>query len=130
MKRYPFNGTYAPAFTTIHGLYARNLEFENGYPWNMAPSWRASAEKVDMTTRYNFVSTNDITGGNSGSPMIDANANLVGIAFDGNVEQLPNQFVFSTEAGRTVAVHSSGILEALKSVYDAQALLSEILGES
>jgi hypothetical protein len=130
VKRYPYNGTYAPAFTTIHGLYARNLEFEDGSPWNMAPSWQAAAGRVDMTTRYNFVSTNDITGGNSGSPMIDADANLVGIAFDGNIEQLPNQFLFSTETGRTVAVHSAGILEALRSVYDAQALLSEILGES
>jgi hypothetical protein len=80
-----------------------------------------------MSKPLNFVSTNDITGGNSGSPMIDRNARIVGIAFDGNIEQLPNQFVFRTEAGRTVAVHSAGILEALRNVYQAQSLVDELL---
>ena len=80
-----------------------------------------------MSKPLDFVSTNDITGGNSGSPMIDRDARVVGIAFDGNVEQLPNEFVFRTVTGRTVAVHSAGILEALRSVYRADYLVEELL---
>jgi V8-like Glu-specific endopeptidase len=76
-----------------------------------------------------FVSTNDITGGNSGSPIIDREARIIGLAFDGNVEQLPNEYVFRTETGgRTVAVHSGGILEALRAVYQAEALVNELTG--
>ena len=82
-----------------------------------------------MDTPLNFVTTNDITGGNSGSPMIDRDGRVVGIAFDGNTEQLPNQFLFRTYAGRTVGVHAAGITEALRSVYGATELLVELLGE-
>ena len=82
-----------------------------------------------MLAPVDFVSTVDITGGNSGSPLIDRQARIVGLAFDGNVGQLPNEYVFRTETGgRTVAVHASGILEALRSIYQAQELLDELLG--
>lgn len=128
VKRYQYNGTYAPAWTTIYGLYARASEFKNQMPWTMPDSWWQAIDRVELATPLNFVSTNDITGGNSGSPVIDADARIVGIAFDGNVEAFPNEFLFAAENGRTVSVHSSGILEALRSVYRAQALVDEILG--
>ncbi|MFO7588125.1 MAG: S46 family peptidase [Gemmatimonadota bacterium] len=130
VKRYAYNGTFAPAATTIYGFYARATEFGNQMPWTMPESWWAAISRVNMSTPINFVSTNDITGGNSGSPVIDADARIVGIAFDGNVEAFPNEFLFASENGRTVSVHSAGIIEALRSVYRAEALVNEILGSN
>jgi hypothetical protein len=125
---YPYNGTVAPPVTTFYGLYARAAEFRNAEPWTLPAAFARRRDGLDMSVPLNFVSTNDITGGNSGSPMIDRDGRIVGIAFDGNIEQLPNEFVFRTGAGRTVAVHSAGIIEALRSVYQAQALVDELLG--
>jgi hypothetical protein len=130
VKRYPYNGTYAAAFTTLHGLYERARAFDGEMPWTLPDAFAEARGRVDMATPFNFVSTNDITGGNSGSPVIDRDARVVGIAFDGNIEQLPNEFVFSVAAGRTVSVHSAGILEALRSVYRAEALVRELIGVS
>ena len=130
VARYQFNGTYAPAQTSIYGLYGRSEEFDNEMPWELAPAFDAARDAVDMSAPINFVSTNDITGGNSGSPVIDQEARWVGIAFDGNVESLPNEFLFAAENGRTVSVHSAGITEALRNVYDAQELLDELLSGS
>ncbi|HSJ05724.1 MAG TPA: S46 family peptidase [Longimicrobiales bacterium] len=127
---YPYNGTVAPYKTTYYGLYARAAEFDDRDPWTLPKAFAERRDSIDMTVPINFVSTNDITGGNSGSPMIDREGRIVGIAFDGNIEQLPNEFVFRTENGRTVGVHSAGILEALRSVYQAHALVSELLGSS
>jgi hypothetical protein len=126
---YPFNGTMAPPFTSIFGLYERANNFDDEMPWTLPRPFAERRADVDMATYYNFVSTNDITGGNSGSPMIDREGRIVGIAFDGNIEQLPNEFLFSTVAGRTVGVHSAGILEALRSVYRTHALLQELVGD-
>ncbi len=128
VKRYQFNGTYAPAQTSIYGLYGRAVEFDNEMPWELAPAFEEARGDVDMSVPFNFVSTNDITGGNSGSPVIDREARWVGIAFDGNVESLPNEFLFAAPNGRTVSVHSAGITESLKSVYNAEELLDELLG--
>jgi hypothetical protein len=125
---YPYNGTVAPAKTTFYGMYARAADFDGRMPWTLAESFARRRGAINMSAAVNFVSTNDITGGNSGSPVIDREARVVGIAFDGNVEQLPNEFVYRTEAGRTVAVHSAGILEALRSVYQAHTLVAELLG--
>jgi len=128
VERYRYNETFAPAQTSIYGFYARATEFNNEMPWTMPDSWWAARDRVDMSVPINFVSTNDITGGNSGSPVIDRDARLVGIAFDGNPESLPNEFFFAAENGRTVSVHSAGIIEALESVYEMDALVREILG--
>ncbi len=128
VERYRYNETFAPATTSIYGFYARATEFNNEMPWTMPDSWWEAEDEIDMSVPINFVSTNDITGGNSGSPVIDRDAQLVGIAFDGNPESLPNEFFFAAENGRTVSVHSAGIIEALISVYNMDALVEEILG--
>lgn len=127
MAGYPYNGTQAPAKTTFYGMYGRSADFDNRMPWTLPESFARRRGALDLSLPLNFVTTNDITGGNSGSPLIDRQARVVGIAFDGNIEQLPNEFLFRTETGgRTVAVHSVGIMEALRQIYRANALVDEL----
>ncbi len=126
---YPYNGTVAPAYTTIFGLYARSAEFQDKDPFTLAPTWASRRASVDMSKYLDQVSTNDITGGNSGSPLIDQQGRIVGLVFDSNIEALPSNFIFPIENGRTVAVHTAGITEALRSVYQATALLKELTGQ-
>jgi hypothetical protein len=126
---YPYNGTEAPYKTTFYGMFGRSADFDDRMPWQLPESFSRRRGALDLALPLNFVSTNDITGGNSGSPMIDRQARVVGIAFDGSIEQLPNEFLFRTETGgRTVAVHSVGIVEALRQVYRANALVDELIG--
>ena len=126
VKGYPYNGTIAPPNTTFFGMYGRSAEFDNKSPFDLPPKFAQSRAAVNMSTALDFVSTNDITGGNSGSPVIDKEARVVGVAFDGNIESLPNEFLYRNETARTVSVHSAGILEALRSIYKADALLREL----
>ena len=126
VERYSYNGTFAPPVTTLYGLFARSAEFGNEDPWTLPERWLEARDDIDLSTPFNFVSTNDITGGNSGSPLIDRDGRLVGIAFDGNVESFPNEFLFAAPTGRTVSVHSAGILEVLRAVYVADQLVDEL----
>jgi hypothetical protein len=127
IKDFPYNGTIAPPFTTFYGLYDRFYSFDEKYPWSLPDEWKNPPANFDLSVPVNFVATNDIVGGNSGSPVINEKAEIVGLAFDGNIQSLPGDFIFDTTQNRMVAVHSSGIIEALKYIYKADRLVDELL---
>ncbi len=124
--RYPYNGTLAPYRTTFYGLFARNTEFGNQDPFHLPELWLERQDRVDMRKAVNFVSTNDIIGGNSGSPVVDTELRVVGLIFDGNIEQLANRFVFRSDSQRSVSVHVEAIEESLQVIYEAQRVLDEL----
>jgi len=126
VQGYNYNGTTAPEYTTFYGLYDRWASFGKKSPWDLPEKWINRPADFDLETPMVFVSTNDIIGGNSGSPVINKNAEVVGLAFDGNIESLPGQFIFTTETNRTVSVHSAGIKEAVKDLYQFKRLSKEL----
>jgi hypothetical protein len=130
---FPYNGTLAPPFTTFYGLYDRYYSFggpsKPDSPWNLMPRWIQRRDSLNLATPLDAVSTNDIIGGNSGSPVVNQNGEIVGLIFDGNIEAQPLRFLFSEAVGRSVWVDSRGIIEALRHVYDAGALADEMTGK-
>lgn len=126
---YPYNGTTAPPFTTFYGLYDRAASFSNQAPWNLTPKEAAARDKLDLTTPLDFVCTADIIGGNSGSPVVNRDGELVGLIFDGDIESLAGDFVYDGTKNRAVAVHSAGMIEGLRKIYGAGALADELEGK-
>jgi hypothetical protein len=129
VKGYEENGQKVPFTTDFAGLYERSKEKQNKEPFDLPPRWEQKKANLDLKTPFNFVCTADIIGGNSGSPVINADAEVVGIIFDGNIQSLVLDFIFDETVARAVAVHSQGIIEALRKVYDANALADELTGK-
>jgi hypothetical protein len=126
VKGYPMNGTKAPSATTLYGLYDRAYSFDLKPPFNLPPRWAEGKSKLDLATKYDFVTTNDIIGGNSGSPVINRAGEIVGLVFDGNIESLVGDYVYDINTNRCVAVHTAAMTEALKKLYKTDALLNEL----
>ncbi|MGH9803660.1 MAG: S46 family peptidase, partial [Candidatus Acidiferrales bacterium] len=123
VKGYVEEGLPRRWHTTFMGLYEREAGRE---PYKLPRRWLVKKRALRLDTPYNFVSTNDIIGGNSGSPVVNRRGEFVGIIFDGNIQQLPNRFLYSDAVGRSVSVHAGGIVEALKEIYGARRLVREL----
>ena len=117
------NGKTVGPFTRFAGLWQRAT---GQPPFDLAPRWVNAAAKVDPNTVFNLVSDNDIIGGNSGSPLIDAQGHVIGAIFDGNIESLGGDFGFDGKVNRAVAVSTAAITEALEKIYGNQALVADL----
>lgn len=126
VSSYSYNGTKAPVKTTFYGILDKYYAFDGEFPFNLSEKWKSLPAEFDLSTPLNFISTNDIVGGNSGSPVINKKAQIVGLAFDGNIESLPSNLIYTTEANRTVSVDARGILEAIEDLYGAKLLGKEL----
>ncbi len=124
---FPAEGTQVAPFTTFYGMLDRSIAHGGQAPWALPPRWQEKKTALKLETPLNFVSTNDIIGGNSGSPVVDRKGEFVGIVFDGNIETLAWDYFFTDEKARCVSVDARGIAEALRSVYGADALVRELV---
>jgi len=123
---YEYNGTVAPVFTTFFGLFDRHYSNEDNQDWALPDRWLDAPETLDLKTRMNFISTADIIGGNSGSPVLDRDLEVVGVVFDGNAESLPGDYIYLPEKNRSVTVDVRAILEVLDKIYDLDRLVLEL----
>ena len=126
VKGYEAGTTMVPPKTTFNGLYERNAAFDNQPPFDLPKRWMDAKSKLNLDTPYNFVCTADIIGGNSGSPVVNRAGEFVGIIFDGNIQSLVLDFIYTEEQARAVSVNSQAIVEALRKVYDAGELADEL----
>ncbi len=126
VKGYEEDGRQVPTFTTFGGLYERAKEAKNLPPFDLMQSWTKHQSRLDPKTPFNFVSTDDIIGGNSGSPVVNRAGEFVGIIFDGNLQSLSWDYAFSDRQGRATSVDSAAVIAALKGIYGAKELVAEL----
>ncbi len=126
VKGYEENGKTIDPLTTMGGAFQHATAHGNRSPWKLPDSWQKHEGDIDPKTPYNFVSTCDIIGGNSGSPVINRAGEFVGIIFDGNIQSLVGDFVYDERQNRAVSVHSASIIESLKKIYGAAPLAEEL----
>lgn len=126
VKGFQSGGVQVPSMTRIAGLYERSSEMNGKPPFDLPQRWIKKKGDLDLSVPFNFVATQDIIGGNSGSPVVNKAGEFVGIIFDGNIESLVLDFAFEEVTARAVSVHSAGILESLRNVYEVKDLVGEI----
>lgn len=126
VRGYEEQGRQVPPWTTIGGAYPHAVEHGSVYPFALPPRWLERKDKLDLDTPFNFVSTADIIGGNSGSPVVNRAGEIVGIIFDGNIQSLVLAYAYTDTQARAVSVASPAIVEALKKIYDAGELIAEL----
>jgi len=128
VRGYEQDGKQIPAFTDFAGLYQRSAEHDNKPPFDLPQRWINKRADLNLTTHFNFVSDADIIGGNSGSPVVNKSNEFVGIIFDGNIQSLVLDCIYTDTQARAVSVDSAAITEALRKIYDAGALADELEG--
>lgn len=128
IKGYDLKGKHVSWYTTLGGAYEHAAKHGNKVPYELPESWMKSKSALDLNIPFDTVSTPDIIGGNSGSPLINKNAEVVGIIFDGNIESLPWNFIYTDEVARSVATDSRAIMEVLRKIYHADTLANELGG--
>ena len=128
VKGYMEDGKKVAPYTYIPGLYERSAQHKGESPYDLAPRWAAAKSVLDPKVPFNMVTTNDIVGGNSGSAMVDKKGEVVGLIFDGNPPMLAGYYTYYDTSNRAIAVDSRLIIEALRKVYKADALVTEIVG--
>jgi hypothetical protein len=130
VKGYEQNGKQIPWFTTMGGAYEHAAEHGNKDPYELPASWDKAKSNLDLKTPLDFVSTSDIIGGNSGSPTLNRNGEVVGIVFDMNMPSLVWDFAYDDRQGRCVHTDERSIIESLRKVYHADGLADELEGKT
>jgi hypothetical protein len=113
-------------YTTFYGLYDHYHSYGAGTEWDLPDRWLNPPSSFDMSKPLNFVSTLDIIGGNSGSPVVNSDLEVVGLVFDGNIESLPGDYIYLPDVNRAVSVDVRGMLEALDDIYEADRIVEEL----
>jgi len=126
VKGYLENGKKVAPFTTLGGLYDRATRFKSEFPYNLPQRWLDRKSAVDLKTPFNFVSTDDIIGGNSGSPTINQKGELVGLIFDGNIQSLVGNFIYDESVNRAISVDVRAMNEVLRKVFNANEIADEL----
>ena len=126
IRGYNEGGTRIPAWTTLGGAFEHEANHGKEKPWRLPSLWHEKKDELDLSVPFNFVSTADIIGGNSGSPVVNRKGELVGLIFDGNIYSLTADYLYSDELGRATSVHSSAIRESLETVYQADRIAKEL----
>ena len=125
-KGYEMDGWKVPSFTTFNGLLERSQGFIDNKDYKLSPQIVENKNKINLSAKINFCSTHDITGGNSGSPVINAKGEIVGLIFDGNAYSHSLSYVYTDDKARSISVHTEGIEESLRNIYKANKLLAEL----
>ncbi|HWF18446.1 MAG TPA: S46 family peptidase, partial [Verrucomicrobiae bacterium] len=127
VKGYEEDKKWIASFTTFSGLYEHAKEMKNRPPFDLPEIWVKRKSRLNLDTPFNFVSTDDIIGGNSGSPVVNRAGEFVGIIFDGNLQSLPWDYAYTDKQSRVTSVDSASIVEALDRVYDAKDIAAELV---
>ena len=126
VKGYTENGKRVTPFTTLGGLYDRAAKFKYEFPYNLPPRWMEKKSAINPSTPFNFVTTDDIIGGNSGSPTINKNGELIGLIFDGNIQSLVGDYIYDESVNRAISVDVRAMTEVLRKVFDANEIADEL----
>src|SRR6266704_2491708 len=126
VKGYMENGKRVTPFTTLGGLYDRAANFKYEFPYNLPPRWMEKKSAINPSTPFNFVTTDDIIGGNSGSPTINKNGELIGLIFDGNIQSLVGDYIYDESINRAISVDVRAMTEVLRKVFDANQIADEV----